>query len=167
MPPFEPEQGCLPRAASACAVKRIPETRRKINFLISISVIYFVTLGLSNPKAINRFVRKTCNDSKQKNNDSFFSTRYGRSAKIRLKKVVSSKHCPGRDKAPSGVKVQLFTGPDRINNRPRGVTNPPLWNGRLHTPGHTLTIQEYRHKFYSPVVDTQEDSCNLKSPAIN
>lgn len=64
IPPFEPEQGCLPRAASACAVNSIPETRIKINFLISISVIYFVTLWLSNPKAINRFVRKTSNDLK-------------------------------------------------------------------------------------------------------
>lgn len=66
IPPFEPEQGCRPRAASACVVNSIPDTRRKINFLISISVIYFVILWLCSPSAINRFVRKTCNDSKQK-----------------------------------------------------------------------------------------------------
>ena len=57
IPPFEPEQGCLPRAASACAVNSIPETRRKINFLISISVIYFVILWLCSPSAINCFAR--------------------------------------------------------------------------------------------------------------
>lgn len=46
IPPFEPAQGCLPRAASACAVNSIPETRTKINFLIFIPIIYFVILWL-------------------------------------------------------------------------------------------------------------------------
>lgn len=57
IPPFEPEQGCLPRAASACTENSTPETRRKINFLISISVIYFVMSGLCSPSAIDCFAR--------------------------------------------------------------------------------------------------------------
>jgi len=74
---------------------------------------------------------------------------------------------PGGGKAPAGEKVHLFTVPDRMNNRPRGVTSPPLWNGRLHTPCYTLTIKEFRHKFYRPAVDTQNEGINLKSPSLN
>lgn len=125
MPPFEPEQGCLPRAASACAVKRIPETRRKINFLISISVIYFVILWLCSPSAITVSPGNYAMTDRQTNYYSF-RHRYGRSARIKPKNVLSSKPCPEGDKAPGGTKVQLFIVPDRINNRPRDVTSLPL-----------------------------------------
>lgn|GEM_PF-2266196 len=40
--------------------------------------------------------------------------------------------------------------------------------GRLHTPGYTLTIKECRHKFYRPVVDTQNEGRNIKcSPSTS
>lgn len=45
IPPFEPEQGFLPRAASAWVVNKMPESKRRINFFISISVLYFVIRG--------------------------------------------------------------------------------------------------------------------------
>lgn len=39
--------------------------------------------------------------------------------------------------------------------------------GRLHTPGYTLTIKECRHKFYRPVVDTQNEGRNIKCSPLN
>ena len=39
IPPFEPEQGCLPRAASTCKVKNTLNIRKRLSFFIIASMI--------------------------------------------------------------------------------------------------------------------------------
>lgn len=53
MPPFEPEQGCRPRAASACGVKRTLNNSKKLIFFIAESMILFKRLIPHHPLTVS------------------------------------------------------------------------------------------------------------------